>query len=800
MTSADQIAAEESKKVAEFIATHPDLEGDVELEDISDVEDRIDFIVPQTDDPSTPVFTVRSITLGTFWCILLSFANTALSFRTNAFAVGANVAIILSYPMGLFWAKALPSGNIINPGPFSLKEHVLIYIMASCSGQPYGIDNVVAQVMPDLMGNVSITFIQAFAFVLVTQFLGYGMSGLTRRFLVKPTAMWWPGIMATVAIMTSFHKVETGEATGNRYTWSRFKVFWIAFTAMFVYTWLPEYFWPVLQTVSILCVFTGNGRQGDVVPQTGGGIRSNPAGIPTAFNYIAASTTNGVGLLGLTFDWTYVTSTYVTSPLWAVSVFIGGSIFFQWILTPIFFALDIWGINNKMTEDGNYGIPYLNTPHLFVGNPNSTKPLGSRVKPVYFYNASDNYNLNITAYNDVAPVHITGFFALTYATSFLAITASISHVVLWYGKDIYRQTMNAFRQIRDEVDALDKHVKMMEAYPEIPDWAYLGFLAITTVAAVLVSVFTPFNMPWWAIFFNIFLCAIFILPFGVIQAISGFSLGLNVLTEFVIGLMIPGQTVAVMAFKSWGTNNLIQALALSQDLKLGQYLHIPPFAMVFAQFWGTLINAIVSTAACWYMMFNSGELLKDPNWRYNGYQVFYSAGGIWGAIGPQRFFGIGSLYQGLLWCFLVGAIAPAIPWLANKYVAKSSHWHLINFPLFFSLAGAGYNQCTFVVPLLVSWYCQHYLYKNNREFFQKYVYVIGSAFDAGSGLMSLVGSILAVAGYAYTNWNILNPNTNLVNTDYYCWPDASYNDYGCEYYLGLGQNTTTLGVPCVQHS
>ncbi|ORY40178.1 OPT superfamily oligopeptide transporter [Rhizoclosmatium globosum] len=718
MTSADQIAAEESKKVAEFIATHPDLEGDVELEDISDVEDRIDFIVPQTDDPSTPVFTVRSITLGTFWCILLSFANTALSFRTNAFAVGANVAIILSYPMGLFWAKALPSGNIINPGPFSLKEHVLIYIMASCSGQPYGIDNVVAQVMPDLMGNVSITFIQAFAFVLVTQFLGYGMSGLTRRFLVKPTAMWWPGIMATVAIMTSFHKVETGEATGNRYTWSRFKVFWIASQ-------------PFLQTVSILCVFTGNGRQGDVVPQTGGGIRSNPAGIPTAFNYIAASTTNGVGLLGLTFDWTYVTSTYVTSPLWAVSVFIGGSIFFQWILTPIFFALDIWGINNKMTEDGNY---------------------------VYFYNASDNYNLNITAYNDVAPVHITGFFALTYATSFLAITASISHVVLWYGKDIYRQTMNAFRQIRDEVDALDKHVKMMEAYPEIPDWAYLGFLAITTVAAVLVSVFTPFNMPWWAIFFNIFLCAIFILPFGVIQAISGFSLGLNVLTEFVIGLMIPGQTVAVMAFKSWGTNNLIQALALSQDLKLGQYLHIPPFAMVFAQFWGTLINAIVSTAACWYMMFNSGELLKDPNWRYNGYQVFYSAGGIWGAIGPQRFFGIGSLYQGLLWCFLVGAIAPAIPWLANKYVAKSSHWHLINFPLFFSLAGAGYNQCTFVVPLLVSWYCQHYLYKNNREFFQKYVYVIGSAFDAGSGLMSLVGSILAVA-------------------------DASYNDYGCEYYL-----------------
>ncbi|KAJ3082111.1 hypothetical protein HDU99_003589, partial [Rhizoclosmatium hyalinum] len=82
MTSADQIAAEETKKVDQYVADHPELEGDVELEDIDDVEQRIDFIVPQTDDPSTSTFTVRSVVLGTFWCALLSFANTSLSFRT----------------------------------------------------------------------------------------------------------------------------------------------------------------------------------------------------------------------------------------------------------------------------------------------------------------------------------------------------------------------------------------------------------------------------------------------------------------------------------------------------------------------------------------------------------------------------------------------------------------------------------------------------------------------------------------------------------------------------------------------
>ncbi|KAI8616514.1 OPT oligopeptide transporter protein-domain-containing protein [Chytriomyces sp. MP71] len=114
---------------------------------------------------------------------------------------------------------------------------------------------------------------------------------------------------------------------------------------------------------------------------------------------------------------------------------------------------------------------------------------------------------------------------------------------------------------------------------------------------------------------------------------------LNVLSEFVIGLMIPGKTVAVNCFKSWGTNNLAQALSLSADLKLGLYLRIPPIAMVSAQFLGTFINALVGTCAAYFVMFNSRNLLGKTT--YNEYQTFYNAGAIWGAIGPSRFFGIG---------------------------------------------------------------------------------------------------------------------------------------------------------------
>ncbi|KAI9340546.1 OPT oligopeptide transporter protein-domain-containing protein [Obelidium mucronatum] len=761
MTTAEELVADKAQKVHDLVEAHPEYDDDTEVGDINDVEERINFIVPQTDDPSTPAFTVRSVVLGTIFCVLLSFINTLLTFRSNAFAIGANIAVILAYPIGLAWAALLPKGNIINPGPFTMKEHVLIFVMASCTGLPYGLDNVVVQAMPQLMGNESITFIQSWAFVFVTQFIGYGMSGLCRRFLVKPTAMWWPGSLTTIALMSSFHKVETGDAAGNRFKLSRFTVFWIAFGCMFTYAWLPEYFAPGLQAVSIMCLIAGSGK-------------SNPAGVMTKFNAIAGSTSNGVGLLGMAFDWAYIGSTYLTSPFWASAVYLLGNIFFSWILTPIFYAQDIWGINAKISEDDVTHNPFLNSAHLFVGNPDSVShEQGSRVRPTFFYNVSDNYNLNLTAYNDVAPVYITGFFAICYGTSFLAITASLAHVFVWYGKDIYRQTMNAFRQVRDEVDAQDKHVKMMEAYPDIPDWAYLAFLGVITIAAVAVSLWTPYNMPWWAIFFNLLLCAIFIVPFGIIQAISGFGLGLNVLTEFVIGLMIPGQTVAVMAFKSWGTNNLIQALALTQDLKLGQYLHIPPYAMVFAQFWGTFVNSIVATAVAYFMMFNSGNLLEQPEWQYYNYQIFYSAGGIWGAIGPQRFFGIGSLYEGLLWCFLIGAITPLLPWLGNKYVVKSKYWHYINFPLIYSMWGPGGYQSLYTLPFIIAYFGQVYMFRHQKEFYQKYMYVIGVAFDASSALAITFISVLGIYGYSFTTRWALNPNTDVLPNELTIWTSTA---------------------------
>ncbi|KAI8823274.1 OPT oligopeptide transporter protein-domain-containing protein [Chytriomyces cf. hyalinus JEL632] len=758
-----------------------DSERDTELDDIEQVESHLDFIVPQSDDPSTPAFTVRSVTLGIFWCIVLSFSNCVLSFRSVPFIIDGLVAAILAYPLGNLWA-ALPYNKLLNPGPFTVKEHVLIYVMAATATVPYGIDNVVTQVHPALMNNTNITFLQSLSFVLVTQFLGYGFAGLTRRFLVKPTAMWWPSLLPTIGLFSSFHKTDSLKTATSEGTYkiSRFAFFWIAFACMFIYEWIPQFFAPALQAVSMGCLLAGKG--------------AGSSGVLSGFNAVAGSAQTGVGLLGLTFDWTSIGAISLVQPLWANVANSFGILMFIWVATPLLIASDTWGLNSLLRTEQDPLNPIVNTQHLFVGNMQNPN-VGLAVSPLFFYNRSDNYNLNETAYAIAAPIHVSSMFALEYASAFLTVTSAMTHLALWYGPDIMRQVKNAMRQMKDEVDGQDKHNKMMEAYPDIPDIVYVIFMGLATVAALVVSLVTPFNMPWWAIFFNLFLVGLFVVPYGVIYAITGTQLFLNVLSEFVIGMIIPGQTVAVNCFKSWGTNNLAQALRLSADLKLGLYLHIPPYAIVGAQFIGTFVSSIVGTIAAYFVMFNSGNLLGSTGWTYNGYQTFYSAGAIWGAIGPSRFFGIGSLYQNLLWCFLIGAIAPVFPWLGNKYIYKSKVWHYINFPIIFSFGNTGAPQVLLVMTFVVGLISQVYLFNRRRAFYEKYLYVMASAFDAAGGVVNVVVSLMTVGGVSFTVMHALNPSSN-VPVDYYCYPGASFVDFDCGYYVAIGKNQTASGQQC----
>ena len=49
----------------------------------------------------------------------------------------------------------------------------------------------------------------------------------------------------------------------------------------------------------------------------------------------------------------------------------------------------------------------------------------------------------------------------------------------------------------------------------------------------------------------------------------------SVISELVVGYMLPGRPVAMMLFKTWGYITMAQALTFTSDFKLGHYMKIP---------------------------------------------------------------------------------------------------------------------------------------------------------------------------------------------------------------------------------
>lgn len=101
---------------------------------------QVDLTVPKTDDPTLPVLTFRMWVLGIGACVILSFVNQFFWYRKQPLIVTAISAQIAVVPLGHLMARTLPTRVFfagtpleftLNPGPFNVKEHVLITIFGN---------------------------------------------------------------------------------------------------------------------------------------------------------------------------------------------------------------------------------------------------------------------------------------------------------------------------------------------------------------------------------------------------------------------------------------------------------------------------------------------------------------------------------------------------------------------------------------------------------------------------------------------------------------------------------------------
>lgn len=159
---------------------HHDGGGGVHEEDDENVSpiEEVRLTVSNHDDPTLPVWTFRMWTLGILSCFLLSFINTFFSYRTEPLTLSMISVQIATLPIGRFMAKTLPNTKFripgfgdrefsLNPGPFNVKEHVLISIFANVSsGTAYAI-SIIDIIMAFYRRKIS--FLASWILVMTTQ-------------------------------------------------------------------------------------------------------------------------------------------------------------------------------------------------------------------------------------------------------------------------------------------------------------------------------------------------------------------------------------------------------------------------------------------------------------------------------------------------------------------------------------------------------------------------------------------------------------------------------------------------------
>ncbi|KAF8550793.1 hypothetical protein OG21DRAFT_369595 [Imleria badia] len=380
-----------------------------------------------------------------------------------------------------------------------------------------------------------------------------------------------------------------------------------------------------------------------------------------------------------------------------------------------------------------------------------------------FDNARKTYNVNrvinadalfnLSAYEEYSPLFLSTTFPMSYGPSFASITATLTHSFLCFRKQIWTQSRRSMRE-------------------QVPEWWYgVIFVAMFVFGIIVIKVWhTEFLV--WAFCLSLSIAFLYVIPIGMIQAITNQQVGLNVITKLIVGYALPGRPIAMMMFKTWGYITMTHALGFASDFKLGHYTNIPPRSM----FWGTShriphnlriglptsikLKSLPYTPGRFNLAYKLGCSRIFPTCvarhkrmhSFPNTEVFATGSIVWGVIGPMRMFSSGQIYSALTYWFLIGAVCPLIAYMVHlKW--PDSFIRYVNFPVIFSGPGAiAYaSGLNYVAWAIVSFIFQYHIRRRHFSWWIKYNYVLSAALD--TGLACAVILIFFILQYP-KNWTI----------------------------------------------
>lgn len=255
----------------------------------------------------------------------------------------------------------------------------------------------------------------------------------------------------------------------NGWKIGRYKFFIIVAACTFCYEWIPQVIAQFLQVFTFACFIAPNNV---LVNQLLGG-------------------QTGVGLIPISFDWATI-SGFLLSPL----------------QTPAFAIFNV-GVGILVMMLGSIGLAYAG-PEFY-----RYLPISENANFDHFgstYNTSriltPDFTFNQTAYEEYSPLMLGASFSLTYGMSFAALMSTVTHVVLFYGQDIWARTRRA------TTEEADVHLKMMRKYREAPEWWFASVFIVSFAFGLIASQVWATHLAWWAYIICVLIGVVLILPVG----------------------------------------------------------------------------------------------------------------------------------------------------------------------------------------------------------------------------------------------------------------------------------------------
>ncbi|KAH7073877.1 OPT oligopeptide transporter protein-domain-containing protein [Paraphoma chrysanthemicola] len=671
-------------------------------------------LLPMRDD-FDPALTFRSLFLATGLSAFQAVMYQIYQFKPTLITIQGTFIVLIAYFIGNAWAKILPRGDkfearwrakggegkaplyirlisFFNHGPWSLKEHAITAITATSASIAAPASQVFAA--QEIFYGMTLSPVTVIFSTISIGLFGYGICGILRPICVwHVDSVYWSSL-PTVKVLQGLHWQSVKDSKPLRW-------FWIAFTGMFVYEFFPAYIFPWLNSISIPCLAAmhATGAKAAVLTNLFGGATNN----------------EGLGWFSISLDWQYITSFQTSLPLKLQLHQTAGLVVCMFVMLGIYYG-NAWNAKS---------LPFMSTRLL--------TPEGKRYPSAsVFVNGVLDHSA-LAKYG--APV-LTGTFAYAMFMANAAIGALLTHIVVFWGGDVVR----AFKAAKAGKFDDPHHAHMAKHYKEAPWWWYIIVLVASFVLGLVVVIKENITLPVWAYIVALLMGCI-IAPFStLLYARFGNGIATNNLSKIIAGLMLPGRPIGNMYFAAWSHNVINGAVQLSQDLKMGEYLKIPPRVMFLTQVYGTVLGGFINYAVMISIVTGNKELLADSNgnssWSGATIQSYNTNATTWAL--AAYLYKQGKEYSIVPIGLAVGAAIVIAHRIVVRFVPRIGKFSLaeINFPQFIQYAGyIPYNQsqtCVLLSWTIAGFFVQFYLRNYRPRIFRDYSYLITGAFDGAS--------------------------------------------------------------------